>query len=413
MNSRLRRGPSPILLAAAAFWCACFFALGMRSAGGSRGAAGDPAAELPELERALASGDRLREAETLTPILRSLGASDVDAVAGAFERAFGSGAGRGLALQLLTERLAALDPLTARERILAWPHAQRSEALPILVHVWARRDPQAALDALNRIRDPEIQQNAFPAMIEGWGESGLPGVWRYLASLPVGLDRERGTLTLVSNRIRRDGSAAALREIEELSPEWAGEEFRSSALRTLVGLVARIDPARATAIAEAHRDDRDGGLLMRRVAVNWVTQDGAAAMSWLCDQPASRQRDRVLREAYRRWIVRNRPAAIAWFGARGDLGELGALADLYATALTRVDPRAAIAFLERIEDPARRLEASADVAEVWRGADPEAARAWIEQAGLREELERREARRAARRERAAAASPPPPRAAAP
>ncbi len=404
MNSSLRRGAPLILVAGGALWCLGFLALGMRSAGSYGVLDRDLAGSLREVERVLASSDRIGQAAALTPILRAMDSSDAEAIAAVFERAFSSGAGHGLALQLFTEKLSALDPLAARERILAWPHEYRSEALPILIRSWARHDPQAALEALNRIRDPKIQEEAFPAMIEGWGESGQPGVWRYLASLETGLDRERGTVVLLQHRIARGGSDVALREIEALPQEWAQEEFRASALRTLVGLVARTEPARATAIAESHRDDPEGGLLMRRVAVNWVTQDGAAAMGWLLDQPEGKQRDSVMREAYRRWVVRNRPAALAWLAARSDLSGLGAIVDIYATAITRVDPQAAIAFLERIEDPTRRRQATADVAEVWHHADPEASRAWIEAGGLLEELQRRAARRAALRERGRAAA---------
>lgn len=318
------------------------------------------------------------------------------------EAAFAAGHRGGLALELFVERVAALDPLVARKRILGWPASEREVALPILVRAWAGRDPQSALDALNQIRDPQIQEPAFPALIEGWSDSGQPGVWNYLASLPVGLDRERGTLALIQRSMLRDGVEAALAEVEKLPATPEGAEFRASALRSAAGLIARSDPVRAVAFVEAHRGEPDAGLLLRRVAVNWVTQDGRAAMNWLVSQAADAQRNRVMREAYRRWIVRNRGAAIAWFSEREDTRGLETLYDLYATALARVDPAKSIAWAESISDPALRREAMIDVAAIWGHADPEAARPWIDANGLAADLAQRSPRRNAQRDAAPA-----------
>jgi len=400
----MRRSANHTLpLAAAAVLCTASFALGVRVASSHAGEAVDLDRSLARIRDGLSSRDRLTQAVTLAPSLLAMGQDDVEAVAGVFEASFASGGSGGLPTALLVERLAGLDPLAARERIQTWPDERRTEALPILVRAWARSDPGTAIGVLNEILEPQIRQTAFTALIEGWSESGHAGVWRYLAGLPPGMDRERGIIIVVQQRMARDGAVAAIQEIEQLPDEPPMDAFKERALRTAVGVLARSDPARAAAIVEAHRDDPKVGRLMRRVAVNWVTQDGPAAMAWILTQPQTLQRDRVMREAYRRWVVRDRAAAVAWMADRDDPAGLESIFDMHATALARSDPQTAIAWVRRIEDPALRVAALADVAVVWHHEDPDSARAWLEQAGLYDDFLRRKERRVEmRRERRAA-----------
>jgi hypothetical protein len=348
-----------LALLGAALLCAASFALGLRVASLATPEVAEFERSLLQIREALFSHDRVSQAVALAPTLLEMGPDSVDAVAGVFETSFAEGGGGGLPLELLVGRLAALDPLQARERILTWPDDRKGEALPILVGAWAQSDPGTAIEVLNEIIDPEIRGNAFTALVEGWADSGDAGVWRYLAGLPAGMERERGTVVVVQQQMALGGPDAAIRRIEQLPQEPPMNAFKAQALRTAVGVLARSDPARAAALVEAHRDDPKGGHLMRRVAVNWVTQDGPAALTWLRTQPQTPQRDRVMREAYRRWVIRDRDAAVVWMDDQSDQAGLQSIFDMYATALARSDPPAAIAWVRHIEDPwaLRRLSA--------------------------------------------------------
>ncbi len=391
------------LLICAGLWCAALFTLGARVA-----ARPTPALEdLPQIESALASPDPLAQVAVLTPLLLAMGPDQVDGIARVFEASFRSGGGGGLPLELFVERCAALDPLLTRDRILSWPRERRSEALPTLLRSWARVDPRTALEVLNEISDSETRNAAFPALIGGWLESGhTAGVWQYLAELQSDGDRERGSQVAVYHLVLRSGAEATLREIEELPEEPPLGAFKQRVLRTAVGLVARIEPERAISVVEAHPDGAGRDSLVRRVAVNWVTQDGPAAMAWLRTQPPKPQRGAVMREVYRRWVARDRPAALAWMADQADLGDLSPILDMHATALARSDPQAAIAWALGIGDASVRREVLLDVADVWQHEDPEAAGPRIRELGLDDELEDRlEQRRSRRRGKGRAARP--------
>ncbi len=379
------------LLICAGLWCVVLFSFGTR-------VAARPATlpvDLSQIRSALALPDSLGQVAVLTPLLLAMGPDQADGVARVFEASFRSGGGGGLPLELFVERCAALDRLLTLDRVLGWPLERRLEALPTLLRSWARVDPRTALEVLNEISDPKAQNAAFPALIEGWVESGqTAGVWRYLAEIETDRERERGSQVVVYHLVSREGADAALREIEELVVEPPrGAAFKKRVLRTAVGLVARIEPERAISVVEAYPEGSERDSLVRRVAVNWVTQDGPAAIAWLRTQPPKPQRGPIMREVYRRWVVRDRPAALAWMADQADLGDLSPILDMHATALTRSDPDAAIAWALGIGDASLRREVLLDVAEVWQHADPEAAGHRIRELGLDEELEDRIERR--------------------
>jgi len=374
--------------------CGAIFLLGEWIA--SRTSEPSPEEARQQVRAALATPGGLAQAELLTPLLLSVGPGGMAAVADVYEESFADGRG-GVALELFVERFAALDPLDAGDRIAGWPRDRRLEAYPALFRTWARTDPGAALAALDEIADAETRSVSFPALVEGWADVASPEVlWRYLARLEQDIDRERGCQVVVRSRMLRVGAETALREIEDLPEEPALGRFKQNLLRTGVGLVARSQPDAAIAIAEAHRDDPSGDALIRRVAVNWVTQDPAAAMAWIRTQPDTAVRRRAMREAYRRWVVRDRLGAIAWMAEQRDLDGLESILDIHASALARSDPRAAIEWARGIENPVLRREAVFDAAAVWHYEDPEAAEAWLGEAGLQDAIDQRERRRRVR-----------------
>jgi len=392
VNAQLRR--NFLLLGALVLVCGGLFALGLRS--GGAGAPLSLAQSLPRVRSALEAPDRVQQSEALGPLLLELRAEHFEAVAEVYEAAFDAGLGDGLALELLVERFARLDPLRVWDRIAGWPPERRPIAYAALLRSWVRSDPRAASEALGEIHDLDARSDGFTALIEGWAEGGsLDSIWRYLSTLG-GIERERGTQVVLRARIARVGAEATLREVEALPEKFPSTGFQDKLLRTAVGLVARSQPDVATAAVEAHREEPLGQSLMRRVAVNWVTQDGDAAMEWVRTQPETKARRRVMREAYRRWLIRDRPAAMDWLSAQEQPRDLESILDLYATALARSDPRAALAWVEGIEDPSARQDARYDVAEVWLHEDPEAAGAWLRDTGLDKALGQRQRRRGAR-----------------
>jgi hypothetical protein len=364
----------------------------------ARPPAGPPDATRARTVAVLMGHDPVAQSLTLAPLFVAAQAADLDRITALYEEVFPRGGGSGLALDLLVEAMATADPVAAFQRIEAWPVDRRQEAMPELIHTWARLDPKTAEEILDQVTDPDTRPRAFLKFIGGWWSSGDPRIWSYLAEAPNSMSREQASYALLRREFAAHGIDATIAKIEALpDPEFT--HFRPAALKTAIGMIARVQPERAAEIVADHRDDAIGDLLSRRLVVNWVALDPPAAMAWILSEPPSKHRDRVSREAYRRWIGRDRSAALAWMDARDGYAGLGALTDMYATARARDDLPGAIEWTAQLEDPEMRREARLDLAEVWQPRDPEAAETWVREMGLEAELEARRARRGDRRGR--------------
>jgi hypothetical protein len=373
------------------------FGLGQRDAQIASGARATHAlaASRARIELVLMGHDPVAQALVLAPLLADAGPPQLDQITALYEEAFTRGGATGLALELLVEAMATADPVAAHRRIAAWPIDRQQEAMPELIHTWARFDPKTAEEILDQVTDADTQPRAFLRFISGWWSTGDPRIWSYLAEAPNAMSREQATYALLRREIAAHGVDATIAKIEALpDPEFT--RFRPAALKTAIGMIARSQPERAARIVSAHRDDEIGDLFARRLAVNWVALDPPAAMAWILSEPPSKHRDRVSREAFRRWLGRDRSAALAWMEARDDYGGLGSLTDMYATSRARDDLPGAIEWASRLEDPGQRREAQLDLAEIWQHRAPEQATPWIRELGLEAELDARLARRGGR-----------------
>ena len=93
------------------------------------------------VREALAEPNVLTRGERLAPLLQSMQAADLEAVVGAYEETFpGLGPGK-VAMQLLCERWAQIDPQAATRHIGSWKTYWKRMALSFLMRSWARSGP--------------------------------------------------------------------------------------------------------------------------------------------------------------------------------------------------------------------------------------------------------------------------------
>jgi hypothetical protein len=347
-----------------------------------RGEAGPAAA----VRAALLEPDGIARVAALLPVLEELGPDNVEEVVAVYEDAFPGGGG--IAMQLLFEAWSRFAPEEALARALGWPPEKKSFGANQLFFAWARLDPGAARRALQGVEDVDVLQGGVrSALIRGWDQSGKPGVWEYVASLPRGMERQRLTNMLVHVLERREGVAGVMRRVEAL-PDEGDEEFKQTAFRQAAPVVTRRDPRKAAAWVERHAQREYGSGLLRKVGTVWAEQDGPAAMAWLGNQPAGKERDAAVEVSYRKWQAKDRAAAMAWL-RRAEYGPwLDPALGIFARELATQHPEGAVAWAERIQDPERREKALVAVARVWLNRDEEAARAWLETSPLSAEAKR-------------------------
>ncbi len=340
---------------------------------------------------AMSSEDRLARAARLATALQGFDQEALAEVEDAWVLAAEDIEGaQTVELALLVDWWARYDP----EGALTYLHGRRQHRNPILlttlVRSWASRDPIAAtsaVDALPKSRDPDLPY-VIHALAQGWNASGEPGLEAYLIALPSDVARQAAITGLAASKVRRDGVDETIRWAENLIDE-GGSDFKLLAFRRVAAAIADVDPVRAAAWAENHRDGPWGAGLVRSVAQNWAQQDGRATMEWLRGLEGGPDVARAFEEGYRSWLGADREVARAWVRDQELDAALDPVVAIYARSTARKDPEAAMPWAERIQDPLLRDETLEKVARAWLHRDPDAARAWLETDELSEDAKNR------------------------
>jgi hypothetical protein len=220
-------------------------------------------------------------------------------------------------------------------------------------------------------------------------------MWDFVAKMTPGLERELASTALMEWVVTRGGTEALLARVESL-PDDAPGRFKLAAFRTAAGLAAHRDPELALAFIDRHAEGPYSRNLLKRFAVRRVKDDGPGTMQMLLDRPAGRERQRALRETYRRWLGFDRQAALAWMPetAAADPRFIP-LCDIYAVALAQSDREhrgqsmaRAAQWSEGIADSATQHKTRVELGVIWLSYEPEAASAWLEERGIEAEVRR-------------------------
>ena len=324
----------------------------------------------------LTETDRLARIHALAGLLRELGPDAAPLVKAAFEpTTLDSGAAE---LTLIATWWAEFDP----EAALQWAarEVQRGDvhATSAAIEAWARRDPEAARAVVERMILPGASAYLVDALVRGWDESGKPGLFEFVRAQPRGQAMQIALASLARRRLLRSGPQATLDWAESIpDDEEETDTFKLNVFRRAAGVVAEVDAPRAAAFATKHRDGPHGHGLVRRVAVRWAREDGAATMAWLSGLAPGKDRTTAVEDSFGVWLTRDEAAAIEWLRQEPDAEWLDPAHTQYAVKLGS-DPAVGMQWAtDHIRDPARREYTIDQIGRAWYFEDPEGARDWL------------------------------------
>jgi hypothetical protein len=333
----------------------------------------------------LLNPDVLERTAALAELLQGLGPEALGEIRSGFDNAFIE---RGeIDLVLLAEWWARFDP----EGALRWTgadfRADNARVKAAVYRAWARRDP-GALPAAEADKGPLWEASLIGAL-EGWEESGRPGLLEYVEAMPAGPARRTALGVVARRKVMRDGPEEAFRWVADVagpadSP--AGLSLRRELGHRVVGAAAEIDPEAAARWVETRVEGPDGAALTRRLVARWVRRDPEAALAWLEALPEVRAQAEGVNWAFLRWLHLDRDGALAWLQATGAAPWLDRALANAAQVRAAEDPTAALEQAGQIADAELRDATRARVARVWFLNEPEAARAWVESSDLPELL---------------------------
>ncbi len=369
-----------------------------------------PSPALHERVRAaLDEPDSIVRTAELASALRGLGKQDLEEIVAVYDERLKLDPPSRTSIELFGEAWASLDPEAAIDHMNSWPEGPRRAGISSVTRTWAGRTPIAAfMWADSLVLDD--REAAVDAVFSGWADSDDPEVWDFLATLTPGLGRESASNIVMKSVVQNhsfDTLFAQVDAIESDARPGSPRDFKLSALRTAIGLCAYHDPDKALAYARRYAGGPYDNGLLPRLAVFWAVNDGPRAMDTLLALPSEPQRDKALRDGYRKWLRTEGRAALDWMpaGAAHD-DRYAPLIDYYAMALAQSDLaspvdsiREALAWADRVADPKRRRAAQVLLGVLWMDHEPDAARAWIHERGIAREVEVGRARDHSRKER--------------
>ncbi len=262
---------------------------------------------------------------------------------------------------ILLARLAELEPQTALQKALAMGGLNRNNRLHGIFHAWARVDYPGALASAEGL-DKSQQKIAARAIL--LSRSDLSEVVRNDLMQRLGLQlspiTDEQDLTIAWNQaLRQTNSSKRVRALAQVASQWA-----------------EVDPVQAMAAASALGAEGYNRLIKQQVLQKWLNQDAARATAWLVQQPASSDKQRLLRSAFRAYAAVDISAAQAQADALPATARTQAYLGL-APKLAEADPQAAFQFIQDNMTPNLVQSTLSSVTQHLAQHSPARADAWI------------------------------------
>lgn len=257
-----------------------------------------------------------------------------------------------------------------------------------VIQHWGSVDPESAAYAVQGMSaaPADGRTAATRAIVDAWLElETLPdprplfGVLENLEPIVRG-----GALLHIARSLIEDrGVSAALDYVRSVdaSSGLRGDIRTEFFARTGVALLD-YDPAAATAWAAEHADKPEGPGVQKHIAYYWGLTEGRPAMDWAIALPDSAAKSTILKRAFISFSRKHKEDAEAWINEHPPHPQMKATYRQYIRERGKTDPEAALALADRSVEPDLRDEMRAAAAQGWMSVDPQAASAWLAEAGL-------------------------------
>jgi hypothetical protein len=268
------------------------------------------------------------------------------------------------------------------------PSAYRVASVFSTLPLWAKEDPQAALEAAKVWAGrADVSEAVQIALVLGWIEANEPAeLEEFIQSLGVSFARQRALSNYVRAMLGKHGSEVVIRWAEAVPDD--DEKYKLAVYRQVTNALAMFDVEVGQRWCAVHCDGPYGQGMRAMIVGHWLRGDGTAALAWLSGAPEGQDKDVAVRAAFGKWAALDREAAMDWM-VNQTAGEpdpwLQPAYPVYAKFLAEESPADAIVWAERTEDDADREAVLIAVTRAWFKVDESAAEAWLLRSSLSEE----------------------------
>lgn len=285
----------------------------------------------------------------------------------------------------LLGRWSQLDPLAAAEYVMRInARSTRGSAMSKVLREWSEDDPEAAYDwfMMNGELDPRASSMAirtlFSAMADedlGWA---MDEVWRLDDP-----DQRGYALKTVASKMMEYGYEA---ELKTLYGRLDDEKEKIITAEAIVSGLAMYYPEKAAAWIYSIRDETVRNRAMNNLVQRWGYDQPHVAANWVSKLPNLEDRAKQMSQVAKIWSQDDPFAVAEWLGHFPPSETLDPSIRSFTRQVADNDPEWAMDWTRYMSNEKQRSYNYKSIVRSWAPRDPEAARAYILNAGFKDDL---------------------------
>jgi hypothetical protein len=256
----------------------------------------------------------------------------------------------------------------------------RGQEMRMLLGMWSKTDPTAALAQLHSVEDGRVKQYGASQVLAEWAKTNPDAAkaWALEHGTPKSTENAEGEENDPSNWYMVGVIAGLAKTNLDLATAWAQEQPRSEARGEMMdSVLGQMQRQRGLEATQQWVDSLPAGVfrdgVTRRLVDDIAEKDPTKAATWVDAMPQSPGKAMAMQELVEEWAERDANAAGTWLGRYPASKEMDDPRRTFAWEIRRQDPESSMIWAGTITDPRSRERTQVELMRDWYRRDNKSA----------------------------------------
>ena len=248
---------------------------------------------------------------------------------------------------------------------------------------WAARNPQEALEWVDKPENQGMAKLYNFGLIKGWASTDLEGASEYVLKMEGGDEVQKLAGTL-SEFYSKRGFGEASRWAEEIE----NPKLKEAAFTKLSRTLARDQPQKMASWLEQHAEQKYATKAIENLGLRWSETDPESAIDYFSELPEGKNQELGVKNIIGNWAKKDPLAAGTWLNEQPVGPCLDSALATYASTVSRDDAGSAMEWAVSISEEKLQQKTIRSVGQEWYRQDKDAVETWLPESGLSEDLQK-------------------------
>ena len=248
---------------------------------------------------------------------------------------------------------------------------------------WAARNPQEALEWVDKPENQGMAKLYNFGLIKGWASTDLEGASEYVLKMEGGDEVQKLAGTL-SEFYSKRGLGEASRWAEEIE----NPKLKEAAFTKLSRTLARDQPQKMASWLEQHAEQKYATKAFENLGLRWSETDPESAIDYFSELPEGKNQELGVKNIIGNWAKKDPLAAGTWLNEQPVGPRLDSALATYASTVSRDDAGSAMEWAVSISEEKLQQKTIRSVGQEWYRQDKDAVETWLPESGLSEDLQK-------------------------